>query len=109
MRCGKRIWGFSMGMDLVSKKGKGLSYNWSAWVSLSEFLKAKGISVAEFAGSNDGARIRAQTCRLVADTIERNADEYNRLFGSTIPGADGEKPAAKHAKLWRNSGGFRQL
>ncbi len=97
-----------MGMDLVSTKNKGLSYNWTGWKSLCEFVERNGISTAEFAGSNDGCRIKAATCKLVAKAIEGNADEYNKIFGSSMRAGDGPTPAAKHAKLWRTSGGFRQ-
>ena len=64
-----------MGMDLYGKKFKHncyLSYNFSGWTQLIQYLNKWGVDTSEFSGFNDGNLIKAKTCQAVADAIDAN-------------------------------------
>ena len=99
-----------MGIDLVpiaptaempQYKGKpaSLHYNWSGWRYITNFLDKYNELTGEFAGSNDGDAISAETCRRVADCIEKHVNE--------LPPEDKEW-LTKHIPYWRHCGGFNQ-
>lgn len=58
-----------------------------------------------FDGLNDGKKIPKWVCLQMAEAIEENRKEYDEAFAGDSYGQD---PATEHARIWRESGGFRQ-
>lgn len=75
-------------------------YNWSGWSWLMDLLEKWGVDTREFSGMNDGEVISEETCRQVADAIEKH-----------LPELDGEAQAVlkEDIILWRTCGGYRQF
>ena len=73
-------------------------YNISGWTWIRNFLTNHGVDVSEFSGYNDGELIKADTCRLVADTIEKHIHE--------LPENE-QQWLRPHIQLWRTCGGYR--
>ena len=69
-------------------------YNWSGWGVLLDSLREWGVDTAEFAGSNDGDVISDETCKKVADAIEKHAPADHWLRDDVI--------------YWRTCGGYEQ-
>lgn len=83
-------------------RGKAIQgqYSWSGWNRLLEYLEKWGdVPLNEFAGTNDGDIISDETCKKVADSLERHLvdieDDYREEFKSDIV-------------LWRTCGGYKQ-
>ena len=74
-------------------------YNWSGWRFITDLLEQWGVPMDEFAGSNDGQLIKAKTCRLVADAIEKHIDELDK---------EDQEWLRPHIARWRTCGGYRQ-
>jgi hypothetical protein len=74
-------------------------YNWAGWRWLVDRLIEWGGDVSEFSGWNAGDPIAAETCRKVADAIERHIEELD---------ADDRQWLAEDISLWRTCGGYRQ-
>lgn len=78
-------------------------YNWWSWQQLCNFLERHGVDLSEFAGSNDGDKISAKTCRLVAKTIRENIDEYTAIWSQAT-----REESELCALRWETCGGYRQ-
>lgn len=78
-------------------------YNWWGWQQLCEFLHSHDVDLSEFAGSNDGARISAKTCKLVANTIRANIDKYTAIWSAAT-----NEESESVAHRWETCGGYRQ-
>lgn len=74
-------------------------YNWSGWRYITEKLAEWDVPLDEFSGFNDGAIISAETCRLVADAIERHLPELPE---------DDQAWLQPHIARWRTCGGYEQ-
>ncbi len=83
-------------------------YSIGGWAALYHFLNAHGVDTSEMSGYNDGDRIKAATCRTIADTIEANFDEYLDKFGVTDKDLKGIESCKLDIQLWRTCGGYRQ-
>ena len=83
-------------------------YNISGWAALYHFLEGNGVDTSEMSGYNDGDRIKAATCRKIADTIEANFEEYLDKFGVTEKDPLGIESCKNDVLLWRTCGGYRQ-
>jgi hypothetical protein len=93
-----------MGIDLRSIRSETgraiiLSYNWSGWGWLVDFLNQLGVDTSEFRFHNDGEVIAASTCVKVADALEKHFDQLKPEDQSWLEG---------HAESWRCCGGFEQ-
>ncbi len=83
-------------------------YSLSGWAALYHFLNGNGVDTSEMSGYNDCARIKAATCRRIADTIEANFDAYLEKFGVTEKDPLGIESCKLDIQLWRTCGGYRQ-
>lgn len=63
-----------MGMDLISTNNH-FSYNWSGWRWLYEYLVGWGVGVEELKFTNDGDLISAETCKAIAEALDRHRAE----------------------------------
>ncbi len=78
-------------------------YNWYGWSKFGDFLERHGVPTDEMAGTNDGKRIYAKTCKLYAKTIREHIDDYISIWeGAT------KEEAERDALLWETCGGYRQ-
>jgi hypothetical protein len=110
----------NMGMDLrpvrptkdaplrADGKVKWGRYSWSGWGDLVYFLQDHGVDVSEFAGSNDGDRIKSATCKQIAHAIESNFDEYLKRQGGELDNESDIEVCKLDILLWRTCGGYRQ-
>lgn len=74
-------------------------YNWNGWRWLVEHLNKWGVDTIEFSGFNDGDLISEETCKKVADAIEKNLhtlDEEDQTW------------LKEDIILWRTCGGYYQ-
>lgn len=109
-----------MGMDLkpvrptkdaplrADGKVKWGRYSAGGWHKLWHFINARGVDSSEFSGFNDGARIKAATCRQVADIIETYFDAYLLDQGGTLENELDVEVCKLDIRLWRTCGGYRQ-
>ena len=74
-------------------------YNWSGWRWIAEHAHKWGVDVSEFDGCNDGKLIRSETCKAVADAIEKNLHTLDPSHRQWLE---------PHIALWRHCGGYRQ-
>lgn len=82
-------------------------YNFSGWSTLWKFASEHGVDTSEFSGLNDGALIKAATCRKVAAAIQDNFQAYVAAFEVT-DSKSGIAECREDILLWRNCGGYRQ-
>lgn len=68
-----------MGMDLSGCDGSYFRFNWHGWGRLIDFLGTLDVSLEEFVGTNDGARVSSATCEQIAEAIS-TAEEEGRLY-----------------------------
>jgi len=96
-----------MGIELISHNHDSgdLHYNLGGWQWLRDFAIRNGISINEFADSNDGQDLSEATCLALAVAIENHQEEYNEVFAGA---GYGPAPAEEHARIWRESSGFEQ-
>jgi hypothetical protein len=83
-------------------------YNLSGWTAMWNFLIDHGVDTSELSGFNDGARIKAATCRKIADTIEANFEAYLEKFNVTEKDTLEIEACKLDIQLWRTCGGYRQ-
>ena len=74
-------------------------YNWTGWTTIERLLRSWGVSTHEFASSNDGAVISAETCQRVADAIAAHISEMDERDRAWLE---------PHITLWRTCGGYEQ-
>lgn len=87
--------------DYAPLVGKAISgrYNWTGWSYIINLLNKWGINTNEFSGLNDGDVICDETCKKVADAIEKHLSDLD---------AKDRKWLEPHIILWRTCGGYRQ-
>lgn len=83
-------------------------YSLSGWSKLWCLLIDHGVDTSEFSVSNNGHRVKASTCKKVADVIEANFDKYVATQGGSPTNADDIEVCKLDILLWRTCGGYRQ-
>lgn len=63
-----------MGIDLISTKNE-FHYNWGGWRWLYEHLVGWDVGVEELKFTNDGDFISAETCKAIAEALDRHRGE----------------------------------
>lgn len=67
-----------MGMDLSPKvEGHDLHFNWNGWSEFTILLERWGVNTDEFVHHNDGDPISNETCKRIADELERHLPSMN--------------------------------
>ena len=73
-------------------------YNWTGWAELQRFLEAWGwTDFSEFAGTNDGKEISAETCGKIADFLEEHLKTADPEIVFWL---------SSHVLRWRTCGGY---
>lgn len=74
-------------------------HNWTGWSELVDLLQSWEVDTREFAGTNDGYVISAETCLKVADALEKNLPSQPQDIQDWLQ---------PKIILWRTCGGYEQ-